>query len=177
MVVHQFLDLSLMFQSPRSGKFVSDENNKLAYVIDGKKVSIPQIGEICIRQLTLTAILAVLALFQSPRSGKFVSDMRHSLGEPLPHQRFNPLDRGNLYQIHSRNFSQMQFWVFCFNPLDRGNLYQICWEWNEISENEAQFQSPRSGKFVSDTCYNQIIVFYLQEICFNPLDRGNLYQI
>ena len=41
MVVHQFLDLSLMFQSPRSGKFVSDENNKLAYVIDGKKVSIP----------------------------------------------------------------------------------------------------------------------------------------
>ena len=38
-----------------------------------------------------------------------------------------------------------------FNPLDRGNLYQISEAYEQVaSEIEDVFQSPRSGKFVSD---------------------------
>ena len=69
-----------------------------------------------------------------------------------------------------------EFWC-CFNPLDRGNLYQInivhFFFTKEIKMKT--FQSPRSGKFVSD----RILLFGLRQWgrCFNPLDRGNLYQI
>ena len=39
---------------------------------------------------------------------------------------FNPLDRGNLYQI---KFETEKYELVkaddCFNPLDRGNLYQM----------------------------------------------------
>ena len=70
----------------------------------------------------MTAFLA----FQSPRSGKFVSDL---------------IDR--------------KYWAFypsCFNPLDRGNLYQILTRRGEKNLIfEFSFQSPRSGKFVSDS--------------------------
>ena len=41
-------------------------------------------------------------------------------------------------------------YLVCFNPLDRGNLYQI---YNSEANPKAyfgEFQSPRSGKFVSD---------------------------
>ena len=38
------------------------------------------------------------------------------------------------------------------------------------------FQSPRSGKFVSDQ-FAGILFFILGHIRFNPLDRGNLYLI
>ena len=64
--------------------------------------------------------------FQSPRSGKFVSDPFAdgvlNLGAVL--ERFNPLDRGNLYLIALRE------------------AYRKCLA--------RLFQSPRSGKFVSD---------------------------
>ena len=61
-----------------------------------------------------------------------------------------------------------------FNPLDRGNLYQIPKEptYRILSE---VFQSPRSGKFVSDLEKCVIFVALLQS--FNPLDQGNLYRI
>ena len=36
------------------------------------------------------------------------------------------------------------------------------------------FQSPRSGKFVSDV---EVEKYELVSVSFNPLDRGNLYQI
>ena len=41
---------------------------------------------------------------------------------------------------------------------------------------EEMFQSPRSGKFVSNlsSLHTQVL---LSSICFNPLDRGNLYQM
>ena len=66
----------------------------------------------------------------------------------------------------------------CFNPLDRGNLYQIS---QSVLSNTtvvmAAFQSPRSGKFVSDAI-EAIGTREVKEFkCFNPLDRGNLYQI
>ena len=39
----------------------------------------------------------------------------------------------------------------CFNPLDRGNLYLII-EYDDywVEAEVLEFQSPRSGKFVSD---------------------------
>ena len=38
------------------------------------------------------------------------------------------------------------------------------------------FQSPRSGKFVSNG-EKEVKEFDLEFYCFNPLDRGNLYLI
>ena len=43
----------------------------------------------------------VAIMFQSPRSGKFVSDEnRHNEQINMSVLGFNPLDRGNLYQIN-----------------------------------------------------------------------------
>ena len=90
--------------------------------------------------------------FQSPRSGKFVSDF---------------------YKCSTSTYSNGDV----FNPLDRGNLYLItrvwddeffCWRW--------EFQSPRSGKFVSNVAQKYTFL-NLVLFCFNPLDRGNLYRI
>ena len=38
-----------------------------------------------------------------------------------------------------------------------------------------KFQSPRSGKFVSNLM--SFLTHFLNVPCFNPLDRGNLYQM
>ena len=62
------------FQSPRSGKFVSDEAEK----------ALKDAG---------------IKTFQSPRSGKFVSDIVNGTINFFVGSGFNPLDRGNLYQI------------------------------------------------------------------------------
>ena len=43
----------------------------------------------------------------------------------------------------------MSMEYYRFNPLDRGNLYQID-DTSAISWLDTLFQSPRSGKFVSD---------------------------
>ena len=63
-------------------------------------------------------------MFQSPRSGKFVSDVVVSYDGKGSVYSFNPLDRGNLYQIGTQR-EQTREYSQCFNPLDRGNLYQI----------------------------------------------------
>ena len=94
-----------------------------------------------------------LALFQSPRSGKFVSDpqIKELCMMIDPDKCFNPLDRGNLYQMVC--ILQPILMVIikpCFNPLDRGNLYQMDEKQHRFSTAEEVFQSPRSGKFVSD---------------------------
>ena len=42
--------------------------------------------------------------------------------------------------------------LLCFNPLDRGNLYQIPYSGSSVlGFEDMEFQSPRSGKFVSDS--------------------------
>ena len=65
--------------------------------------------------------------------------------------RFNPLDRGNLYLIRQIILQSLQEKIR-FNPLDRGNLYQISDMAMPISNADTmKFQSPRSGKFVSDS--------------------------
>ena len=62
----------------------------------------------------------LLALFQSPRSGKFVSDLTmHS--HIANYKRFNPLDRGNLYQMRFIMNLYLLRYINGFNPLDRGN--------------------------------------------------------
>ena len=63
---------------------------------------------------------------------------------------FNPLDWGNLYQISIT--AEEIFSKEGFNPLDRGNLYQIQGFEPVISKvkDSLKFQSPRSGKFVSN---------------------------
>ena len=69
----------MRFQSPRSGKFVSN-----AVTGVGMK-------------------MADLIMFQSPRSEKFVSDEIMELFKGA-FGCFNPLDRGNLYQIRRSFF-------------------------------------------------------------------------
>ena len=77
----------------------------------------------------MTVVFLQFTGFQSPRSGKFVSDAKAYLTKFQPGMRFNPLDRGNLYQIPQSNSAVTMRQQQCFNPLDRGNLYQIhyCW--------------------------------------------------
>ena len=166
-----------MFQSPRSGKFVSDLSYRNSAVVqdikqefqsprsgnlyqinmDGKvfdasmtKFQSPRSGEFVSnpigRKCRKTRIYSA---FQSHRSGKFVSNVKNA-NRTTKHtrKRFNPLDRGNLYQIDSY-FSRPGFCCFCFNPLDRGNLYLIR-------------AYPRRYRSVGS-------------YSFNPLGRGNLY--
>ena len=74
--------MKAMFQSPRSGKFVSDFWDE-------------EMDE-----------WTLVNVFQSPRSGKFVSDFNLELIGRFCQPSFNPLDRGNLYQIYfKRNIS------------------------------------------------------------------------
>ena len=91
---------------------------------------------------------------------------------------FNPLDRGNLYQIF---FSEKKVKV----SLGR-SMFQSPISGKFVSDKKAirrtiesmgyKFQSPRSGKFVSDGILSKL--FRGSKISrFNPLDRGNLYQI
>ncbi len=146
-------------------------------------------------------------MFQSPRSGKFVSNtMMATVAKSGKDGCFNPLDRGNLYQIGGcslllrysgsscfnpldrGNLYQMNHLAsaearglnleligrFCFNPLDRGNLYQIKPKFHHKIFLIVKFQSPRLGKFVSDV---EVEKYELVSVSFNPLDRGNLYLI
>ena len=145
-----------------------------------------------------------ICLFQSPRSGKFVSDVQINSRLVGLYFGFNPLDRGNLYQIRSHRWKgskgvqvellvsipqigeicirqsleavlQLAMQVVSFNPLDRGNLYLIIDENTYEHSTQIAFQSPRSGKFVSDLF--TAVTLTKRDKCFNPLDRGNLYQI
>ena len=88
-------------------------------------------------------------LFQSPRSRKFISNV-------------------------AQKYTFLNLVLFCFNPLDRGNLYQI--RLSSISVDDARellkFQSPRSGKFVSNSAWFSSMK-NTGALRFNPLDRGN----
>ena len=141
-------------------------------------VSIPQIGEICIRSKNNDKKWEWYQdnVFQSPISGKFVSDRGLGLGYPKrTWTSFNPLDRGNCIRWICLMLLTSVF--LSFNPLDRGNLYliqklthklrqksqsevsipqigEICIRFSAFSimllTTGMLFQSPRSEKFVSD---------------------------
>ena len=57
-----------------------------------------------------------------------------------------------------------------------GKFVSNDFDWDMECKGVYQFQSPRPGKFVSDQPYLFLVNFELC-LCFNPLDRGNLYQI
>ena len=126
LMLENYTRKTCLFQSPRSGKFVSDQQDRAYYngfnkkfqsprsgkfvfnvkleklTIQTIRVSIPQIGEICIRFVHCGDPDEEGQMFQSPRSGKFVSNA--SVIVSVSAQRdlsmgFNPLDRGNLYLI------------------------------------------------------------------------------
>ena len=66
---------------------------------------------------------------------------------------FNPLDRGNLYQIPTPSGYYSQFSAKMFQSPISGKFVSNCnmfREINEIREVALKFQSPRSGKFVSN---------------------------
>ena len=138
-----------MFQSPRSGKFVSDLNNKISPIVKAKNE------------------------FQSPRSGKFVSDFSSWANKSISMKVSIP-QIGEIC-IRLKEFKLEFYSLDCFNPLDRGNLYQINLA-ARLCGGQVVFQSPRSGKFVSDFV-RRVGKELVYAICFNPLDRGNLYQI
>ena len=125
-VTRNTVTIKSKFQSPRSGKFVSDQK---------------------LNRLNIHSLIA----FQSPRSGKFVSNKEISLIDAAKLKGFNPLDRGNIYI---------------------GSFYIT----RDAAFGQIEFQSPRSGKFVSDMMQKLVIISTLNQ-CFNPLDRGNLYLI
>ena len=139
----------VMFQSPGSGKIVSDQQDRAYYNGFNKK-------------------------FQSPRSGKFVSDFNQ-----IGHQRrwrccFNPLDRGNLYQI-PRRYCYMGTCPHVSIP----QIGEICIRYERI------VQSLPWGRYVSIPQIGEICIRFprvgrldfVPRWSFNPLDRGNLYQI
>ena len=116
----------MVFQSPRSGEFVSNfrlQIKKTSWIMTGFNPL--DRGNLYLIRDALNAYIKNFK-FQSPRSGKFVSNIFGYM--PLgttPYSHFNPLDRGNLYLMS-------EWWSYrscpklsCFNPLDRGNLYLI----------------------------------------------------
>ena len=66
-------------------------------------------------------------MFQSPKSGKFESNEELNATGPdySVVKRFNPLNRGNLNQIHVASVGRLNKDGQGFNPLNRGNLNQI----------------------------------------------------
>ena len=89
-----------LFQSPRSGKFVSDIFLRRIYNENiSKIVSIPQIGEICIRSDPDEKGFMEEDFVSIPQIGEICIRLG---GRTYPIWfvgGFNPLDRGNLYQI------------------------------------------------------------------------------
>ena len=121
----------MRFQSPRTGKFESNE-------------------------VLVCFMFLPTIQFQSPRSGKFESNARVSRARHRYPRRFNPLDRGNLNQIQTQ-IEQWEtlIWIVSFNPLDRGNLNQIIFLFI-VPTMSFWFQSPRSGKFESNSLKKRI---------------------
>ena len=115
-------------------------------------------------------------MFQSPKSGKFVSDYVIDHGITKITTCFNPLDRGNLYQIQGFEpvISKVKDSLKFQSPRS-GKFVSNDFDWDMECKGVYQFQSPRSGKFVLDAKTNGLI--FRQDNCFNPLDRGNLYLI
>ena len=122
-----------MFQSPRSGKFESNTSPQSVKVGEYVKSRFNPLDRGNLNQIfeTITDEKAYKEMFQSPRSGKFESNFiiscRLRNGDGLG---FNPLDRGNLNQISSGSFSDVV--------------------------DVAMFQSPRSGKFESNSLKNTL---------------------
>ena len=85
---------------------------------------------------------------------------------------FNPLDRGNLYLIYKKT-APAGSQIVSIPQIGGCDCNYCTCDCNYCT----WFQSPRSGKFVSNVLLQIDQVILLEQTCFNPLDRGNLYQI
>ena len=66
-----------------------------------------------------------------------------------------------------------------FNPLDRGNLYQIVQFFERRDDRWVSFQSPRSGKFVSDSPKNACkltMSFKRTTLCQHYITNGKMFE-
>ena len=89
--------------------------------------------------------------FQSPRSGKFESNKSNQASQKeVGVIGFNPLDRGNLNQILTKA-ARLRAGTWSFNPLNRGNLNQMSMDARFEAQVAEMFQSPKSGKFESNS--------------------------
>ena len=185
LILENYARYTCLLQSPRLGKFVSNTNQQLCLKIKIKHGFNPldRGNWYQINPLVEQYLHFFNQGFQSPRSGKFVSNKIMELGIDIGFSQFQSPRSGKFVSDTSRNctkcakrcvsipqigeiciryFSMVlvneEFWC-CFNPLDRGNLYQInivhFFFTKEIKMKT--FQSPRSGKFVSDLWLTQQI--------------------
>ena len=115
-----------MFQSPESGKFVSNCRMTKRLERGAKVFQSPRSGKFVSNDKKRVEVKEMKGGFQSPRSGKFVSDT---------------------YAIAIIALATV---IIGFNPLDQGNLYLMLLIEKKIPKNGYVFQSPRSGKFVSN---------------------------
>ena len=92
-------------------------------------------------------------LFQSPRSGEFVSNKEISLIDAAKLKGFNPLDRGNIYIGSFYITRDAAFGQIEFQSPRSGKFVSDMSTLTEdiVKRIVAKFQSPRSGKFVSNT--------------------------
>lgn len=108
-----------------------------------------------IYELILENYARYTCLLQSPRLGKFVSNTNQQLCLKIKIKHgFNPLDRGNWYQI---------------NPLVEQYLHFF----------NQGFQSPRSGKFVSDSPKNACkltMSFKRTTLCRHYITNGKMFE-
>ena len=98
--------VTIGFQSPRSGKFVSDTIAQAIFemMLLGCLFQSPRSGKFVSNCRMTKRLERGVKVFQSPRSGKFVSNLWASKNMStltLLNGGFNPLDRGNLYQIEA----------------------------------------------------------------------------
>ena len=120
-----------------------------------------------------------MVMFQSPRSGKFVSDIIY-LGGSLKSsmKSFNPLDRGNLYQIvHAKGESKE---ALMFQSPRSGKFVSDMLALVTVATTLAvEFQSPRSGKFVSDSPKNACkltMSFKRTTLCRHYITNGKMFE-
>ena len=115
------------FQSPRSGKFESNENTLIKKLKDESLLLFqsPRSGKFESNESKMAIIKkSTQAQFQSPRSGKFESNSYYPFDMDLNVVRFQSPRSGkfesNLLTLCTSNSCKTSF-----NPLDRGNLNQI----------------------------------------------------
>ena len=118
--------------------------------------------------------------FQSPRSGKFVSNVTHNLNKVmLNQQRFNPLDRENLYLIWGLQFAVKELGMF---QSPRSGKFVSNDKFNVKTFQDfvaTVFQSPRSGKFVSNSPKNDCSLtmsFKRTTLCWHYITNGKMFE-
>ena len=167
-----------MFQSPRSGKFVSDTAILATLAFAAFAFQSPRSGKF-VSDAKGPDKVGVLILFQSPRSGKFVSDYFLQGDYNVKFYCFNPLDRGNLYQMQSGKTLAIITTKRVFQSPRSGKFVSDKVRMVAAINNKIMFQSPRSGKFVSDSPKNACkltMSFKRTTLCRHYITNGKMFE-